>query len=231
MNNVQHISERCSSTFLNIVQKNLGDRLKPQKATKKDELRTRLVEAAEALMIERGLSNLKARDVTQAAGCSLGSLYNAVEDLDELVIRVNSRTLQRLGETLKSAVVVDASAKEIMHALAAAYVSFALENTALWSAIFSHRMPKGVTYPDWHEAEYPVLIAEIIAPLAQLRPDLTPEQLRLRAQTVFASVHGVVQLAVHGRFVGVPLDLLASEVDALVDAMTRGLDHVETHRA
>ncbi|KAG1647408.1 hypothetical protein GQR58_030623 [Nymphon striatum] len=88
-------------------------------------------------------------------------------------------------------------------------------------------LPAGSEVPDWHKADYPVLIAEIIAPLSLLRPDLPPDALQLRAQTLFASVHGVVQLAIHGRFVGAPLSMLKSEVAALVDAMTRGIHLVE----
>ena len=80
--------------------------------------------------------------------------------------------------------------------------------------------------PDWHQQEYGALIREIIAPLSALMPDLSPEDLRLRAQTLFASVHGVVQLSIHGRYVGTPSDLLPREVGALVNAMIHGL-----HRA
>ncbi|KAG1647407.1 hypothetical protein GQR58_030623 [Nymphon striatum] len=120
-----------------------------------------------------------------------------------------------------------ASPTDTMQALAATYVDFALDNTALWSAVFNHRLPAGSEVPDWHKADYPVLIAEIIAPLSLLRPDLPPDALQLRAQTLFASVHGVVQLAIHGRFVGAPLSMLKSEVAALVDAMTRGIHLVE----
>lgn len=190
---------------------------------KREDLRKRLIDAAESAIAEHGLRGLKARDVTARAGCALGGLYNAVEDLDQLVMLVNSRTLGRLGDSLKQAVPDNASPTETMQALAGTYVDFALENTALWSAVFNHRLPEGAEVPDWHKAEYPVLIAEIIAPLGQLRPDLSPDALKLRAQTLFASVHGVVQLAIHGRFVGAPLSALKSEVAALVDAMTRGI--------
>ncbi|MFP7675731.1 TetR/AcrR family transcriptional regulator [Marivita sp. S0852] len=195
-----------------------------KRAQKKEDLRNRMIDAAEEIISEKGLANLKARDVTAQAGCALGAIYTVVADLDELIMRVNSCTLSRLGVALHDALPKDASPKQTMHALAAAYVGFALENTTTWSAIFSHRLPEGTDVPEWHRAEYPVLIAEIIEPLSQLRPDLLPDQLRLRAQTVFAAVHGVVQLSIHGRFVGVPRDMLAAEVDALVDAMTRGLD-------
>lgn len=189
---------------------------------KREDLKNRIVDAAEETIAKKGLRGLKARDVTTKAGCALGALYNAVEDLDQLVMLVNSRTLARLGGALKGSVSAAATPEYAMQALAGAYVKFAMDNTSLWSAVFGHRLPEGASIPDWHTAEYPVLIEEIIAPLAQLRPDLSDDALKLRAQTLFASVHGVVQLAIHGRFVGVPLSSLPSEVEALVEAMTRG---------
>lgn len=190
--------------------------------TKREDLRNRLIKAAEAQIAEQGLKGLKARDVTSAAGCSLGALYNAVEDLDRLVILVNSRTLTRLGEALRQAVPQDASPAGTMQALALAYAEFAINNMRLWSAIFAHRLPEGVDIPDWHKVEHAVLIEQIIQPLSVMRPDLNGEMLRLRAQTMFAAVHGVVQLSFHGRHVGTPAEFLKSEVVALVDALTRG---------
>lgn len=194
---------------------------------KAQDLRTRLIDAAEAEIAEKGLRGLKARDVTARAGCSLGSLYTAVDDLDMLIIHVNSRTIARLGAALSQAAPTGATPVEAMQALAQTYVAFALRETRLWSAIFNHRLPEGREVPDWHKAEYPQLIQQIIGPLSHLRPDLPQDTLRLRAQTLFASVHGVVQLAIHGRFVGVPRDHLAAETRALVDAMTRGIHLVQ----
>ena len=194
---------------------------------KRDDLRVRLVDAAEARIAEQGLRGLKARDVTADAGCSLGTLYNVVQDLDRLVILVNSRTLGRLGEILREAVPDDATAAETIQSLARAYIEFAIDNSRLWSAIFFHRLPDDVEIPDWYQSEHAVLIEQIIAPLAEMRPDLGPDALRLRAQTMFAAVHGVVQLSFHGRFIGTPPEFLASEVEALVEALTRGIHLVK----
>lgn len=190
---------------------------------KRDDLRNRLIDAAEARISAQGLSGLKARDVTADAGCALGSLYNAVGDMVQLVMLVNSRTLGRLGAAMRESVAADAASSEIMQALARAYVDFAQNNTRLWSAIFLHRVPEGLEVPDWHKKEYAVLIEQLFAPLADMRPDLAPDALKLRSQTLFAAVHGVVQLSLHGRFVGTPPELLASEVSALVEAMARGI--------
>lgn len=186
-------------------------------------LRQRLIDAAEARIASGGLNGLKARDVTADAGCALGALYTAFEDLDRLILHVNSRTLARLGAALQASVVPGHGPRAVMAELAQGYVSFALGNFRLWAALFTHRLPEGIEAPDWHRAEHAVLIAQIIAPLSKLRPDLAGEALRQRALTVFAAVHGVVMLALTARFVATPRDQLPGEVAALVEAMTRGL--------
>jgi AcrR family transcriptional regulator len=193
---------------------------RPQ-SDRKTDLRARLIEAAEAEIAEKGLLGLKARDVTQRAGCALGAIYNAVADLDELVMRVNSRTLERLGRALAPASDAD-SPEAVTLALADAYAVFALENRRLWSALFEHRLPEGVEMPDWHRQEHKVLIARIVAPLQHLRPDLAVAEVRLRVRTLFGAVHGVVHLALQGRLVGVPEPLLRQEVAALVGALVLG---------
>ena len=188
---------------------------------RKTDLRTRLIDAAEAEIAAKGLLGLKARDVTQRAGCALGAIYNAVADLDELVMRVNSRTLERLGQALAPA--SGAGGPEaVTLALADAYAVFALANRRLWSALFEHRLPEGVDMPDWHRQDHEVLIARIVAPLQGLRPDLPDAEIRLRVRTLFGAVHGVVHLALQGRLVGVPEPLLRQEVAALVGALVLG---------
>lgn len=194
-----------------------------KREAKKEELKERLIHAAEVRIVNNGLAGLKARDVTSDAGCALGALYNAFEDLDRLILEVNSRTLKRLGSALRDSVPAGAGPVEVFQALAQAYVDFACDNTQAWSALFDHRLPEGVEMPDWHRQDHAVLIEQIIAPLAVMRPDLSPEARILRARTIFAAVHGVVRLAMEGRFVGVPRESLSSEVSALVTAMTRGL--------
>jgi AcrR family transcriptional regulator len=56
---------------------------------KREDLKERLTTAAEALIIEHGLGGLKARDVTEKAGCALGALYTAFPDIDHLIMAVN----------------------------------------------------------------------------------------------------------------------------------------------
>ena len=195
------------------------------RAEKRAELQEKLIAAAEGLIAEKGLLNLKAREVTGRAGCALGGLYNAFDDLDTLIVHVNSRTLVRLGAALKAAVPDGAAPEAPFQALAAAYVDFARGNRRLWSALFEHRLPdEDVDWPDWHMKNHAVLVEMIIGPLAQMRPDLPPDALLLRARTIFAAVHGVVHMSMQKSVVGVPRDLLAGEVEALVESLARGAE-------
>ena len=57
-------------------------------------------------------------------------------------------------------------------ALARAYLSFARDNRALWTALFEHRLQPGTAAPDWYLEEQAVLIQDLVAPLAVLRPEL-----------------------------------------------------------
>lgn len=210
---------------MNNVQETECRELRNNRETKRDALRTRLIDAAEEEISTLGLSGLKARNVTQKAGCALGALYNAVQDLDGLIILVNSKTIKRLGDKLNDAAQSATSPEQALQVLAATYVDFAMSDNNRWFAAFNHRLPNDQDLPDWHQAEYLELVKLLAAPLSKLLPALSEDALVLRAQTLFASVHGVVQLSLHGQFAGAPRDALPDEVKALVQALTTGLRH------
>lgn len=190
---------------------------------KREDLKSRLLNAATKRIESDGLSALRARDVTTDAGCSLGGLYTVFQDLDMLILAVNSRTLLRLGEKLKAAIEIQTSPEDKLVALAQAYLTFALENLPLWSAAFEHRMPQDWDVPDWHIEEHAVLIEHIIAPLGELQPNLDEAALALRARTLFSAVHGVVKLSLEDRFVAVQPSKLQTELSILVRLLTTGM--------
>ena len=201
--------------------------METQEKPGRDNLRHRLIDAAERRIAEQGLAGLKARQVTADAGCALGALYNAFDDLDDLILHVNARTLDRLAAAFDGARRGGETAEETMAVLARTYVRFAMENRLLWSAVFALALPEGRSAPDWYVVRYRALIDQIVGPLATLRPDLSPDELQLRARTLFAAVHGVVRLFLDARFLAVPQDRITPEVAALVKAMTQGLSAAE----
>lgn len=191
-----------------------------KRETKRAELRDRLIDAAETELIENGLSGLKARDITKRAGCALGAIYNVFDDLDMLVLELNSRTLKDLGTALAAAIPPTTSTPKMLQALAAAYTKFAIDHQRRWMALFEHRLPDGKDKPEKYRMEQTILIDAITPAIAKLWPGISEDELLLRARTTFAAVHGVVLLSLQKQFVGVPKKDLLSEVSALVDILT-----------
>ena len=55
------------------------------------------------MIAAKGLAGLKTRELARDIGCANGAVYNLVEDVDDLVLRVGSRTLARLDAALTAA--------------------------------------------------------------------------------------------------------------------------------
>ncbi|WP_152048714.1 TetR/AcrR family transcriptional regulator [Aureimonas psammosilenae] len=193
-----------------------------KQAERRETLRGRILEAAEARIVAGGIANLRAREIMADAGAALGGLYNVFADLDDVVLHVNSRTLARLGETLAAASGGAADPGAALRALALAYLGFAEGNRALWSALFDYRYGANRGIPDWHLAEQAVLLVHIVEPLRRLRPDWSEDFLQLRARTLFGAIHGIVAISLEERFVGLSGKDLATETADFVDVIVAG---------
>ncbi len=206
--------------FLNIVHANgVLALMSGKQEAKRVDLKRRLMEAADRQIGEHGVAALRARDITAAAGCALGGLYTAFEDLDDLILHVNSRTIADLGATLGEAAGRRGDPGDKLRALAQAYLGFARDHPNHWKALFDHRMPPGTEVPQWHLDEHVDLIAQVAGPVAVLRPDLNDDAIAVRARTFFAVVHGLVSITVEARFIGLPDGQLEREIDRVVDAL------------
>lgn len=192
-------------------------------AQRRSKLQERLLEAAREAITARGLSGLKARDLAAGAGCALGAIYTAFDDLDELILRVNVSTLERLGAALDAAL-AQAAPSEALLTLARAYLDFARREEPSWRALFEHRLAGGATAPDWYLETRDRLFSRLEAPLATILPQLDPASRAALARTLFSAVHGVVALGLEQKIVAMSPEALDREVDALVHLIAAGLE-------
>ncbi|HWZ38470.1 MAG TPA: TetR-like C-terminal domain-containing protein [Bradyrhizobium sp.] len=187
-------------------------------------LREALIEAAERAIAAKGLAGLRTRDLAEEIGIANGGVYNLVEDIDELILRVGSRTLARLDASLSLAEIGgQTSLRETLVRIAVAYCDFAAENLELWRALFEHRMQPGKIVPEWAISEQMELFRHIHKPLAALFPQRSSTQIGVTARSLFSAVHGMVALGLEQRLIAVPLDALRIEIATLVRAMIDGL--------
>ncbi len=173
---------------------------------RRQDLRTRLIELGEATIAAKGLAALKARPLAAQAGCSVGAIYNAFPDLHHLALAINGRTFQRLGAQVAGAVapLAQAPPRTRLVAMGLAYLDFANKNTAAWTALFDIDMAEGGEVPDWYMAALEELFDYIRTPVAELRPDLSAEDVEFLVRGLFSSIHGIVWLGLQKRISAVP---------------------------
>lgn len=198
-----------------------------KRQAKKTALKARLLDAARETIAAEGLGALRARDLAEKAGCATGSVYNVFADLDELIIHANAQTMAELGRALSAAGHQGDPAKKL-EGLALAYASFAQQHQKRWEALFEHRMADGGPSPEWFLESHTVLLDHIARPLLDLDPQLTDTQRKLRSRTYFAAVHGVVSIALQGRFLGLPREVLESELVVFVSQLASSM--IAPHR-
>jgi AcrR family transcriptional regulator len=199
-------------------------------AERRQSLRDALIDAAERTIATNGLDGLKARQLAAEVGCALGAIYNAVDDLDDLVLAVNTRTLaaleQAVGAGLGAEPNGDSSPQTAiahMIRMALAYLDFAAANTPRWRALFTHYLSKRRPVPDWYRAEQRRLFAFIERPLRALQPGLPSADALLLARSLFSAVHGIVILGLEDKLGIVPLEVQRAQLRIVVGAIGAGL--------
>ena len=191
---------------------------------RREKLRVSLIQAAEKSISAAGLAGLKTRELAREIGVANGAVYNLVEDMDELILRVGSRTLARLDAALTAAEADGPAApRETLIRIAVAYCDFATENLGLWRALFEHRMTPGKPVPEWAVSEQMDLFRHIYRPLAALFPKRSPADLGITARSLFSAVHGMVLLGLEQKLIAVPVEALRAEIAVIVRAIVKGL--------
>ncbi len=187
--------------------------------SRKEQLRDRIIDAAEEIIAARGLAALKAREAAARAGCSLGAIYTAFEDLDELILCIGARTLAQLEAALPAP---QAGGCDLQR-MALAYLAYARKEEPRWRALFEHRLPPEKPLPAWYAQERDRLFGLLETPLARLAPRERPEVLTQRARTLFSAVHGVVVLGLEEKLTPTPAQALEAQLTEFVATFRAGL--------
>src|SRR5260370_26012547 len=108
--------------------------------------------------------------------------------MDEMILGVGSRTLERLDAALIEAESEGpASASETLVRIALAYCDFAADNLQLWRALFEHRMAPNKPIPEWAIDQQMEMFRHIHLPLAVLLPTRSAQQRSVTARSLFSA--------------------------------------------
>ena len=186
----------------------------------REELTELAIDAALALIEADGLARFSARQVAARIGYTVGTLYNVFGSYDELLLRVNARTLDHWYEFLQTR--LKRGKTEPLRVLARGYVDYARTHHNRWIALFEHHGDKSKPLPGWYEER----IKRFFAMLEDTIPRSAGHdrrKVKRDSQVLWAGIHGISILSLTGR-----LDLVGAEsnemlVNALIDNYLKGL--------
>ncbi|MCU7904258.1 MAG: TetR/AcrR family transcriptional regulator [Candidatus Thiodiazotropha sp. (ex Epidulcina cf. delphinae)] len=162
----------------------------------KAEIEAMALEAAEGIIEKEGYSGLSARKVASAMGYTVGSLYFVFKNLDELVQRVNGRTLDQLYTTLAEGLDDCLVPQECLYALGFAYLDFATRHTHRWRMAFERR-PRNEGLPlEIHQDKMNRLFVLVGDQLQALATRHSNEEIALAARALWCGIHGIAILTI-----------------------------------
>lgn len=193
------------------------------------ELRTALLDAAEALVRERGADGWSLREASARVGVSSSAAYHHFASRDALVRALRRRVLAELGERLSEDVgraagpEVSADHQRRLVAVGRTYVQWAVEDPSVARLAFGAGAPAGDSTSDSATSPHPhdILDAELdrLVEVGGL-----PAAARPGADfVVWAAVHGLATLLVDGLARLDDPRAVAREAERVVRAVLTGL--------
>ncbi|CCQ72927.1 TetR/AcrR family transcriptional regulator [Magnetospira sp. QH-2] len=163
-----------------------------------EELRDLIVSTARRLALKEGLRGITSRGIAKSMGYSAGTLYNHFKDLDDIIMHLNSDTLDGLYQALADCD-RQGPPETVVIGLARRYIDFIVVNAALWSIVIEHRPPDQTLRPAFLEEKVARLLGLVEQGLAPLfSPAQRMEQQRA-ARVLWTGVYGVCALGIGGK--------------------------------
>jgi AcrR family transcriptional regulator len=186
------------------------------------QLRELILDAAQDIIQVQGLAGLSAREIARRIEYSPGTIYNMFENLDDVVLHVESRVLEALDQRL-SALLQDGNAAGRVTRLAQSYLAFTHENPRLWNLLFEHHMPAGADLPPWYQQKLEGLMGRVEEALAPLFPPGREPDRQRAARVLWAGVHGITSLSTADKLSVVTSESASRLIDDLVATYLAGL--------
>ncbi len=193
-----------------------------------DELRELILKSATELIEKGGLAALSAREIARAIGYSPGTLYNVFENLDDLVLTIEGRMLDRLSALLGAQSASSNPRERIFH-LAHAYLRFTHENPKLWNLLFEHHLPSDQQMPSWYQSKLEALMTLVEQALAPRMEGSSPDEVRRAARVLWAGVHGITSLSTADKLSTITTDTATPLVDDLLRTYLTGFEARRAH--
>ena len=188
-------------------------------ARRSDHTREELIEMAlsttERFLGNRPLGDISARQIAKEIGYTVGTLYTLFDNLADLQLQVNSRSLDALRQTCLTAGADEVDPTTRIKAYARAYVGFSRQNPHRWRAVFTRILPEEVPLPQWFDSRVGAMFEMLERPLRAIAPKKSDADIQDATRILWGSVHGITSLSLDDHLFNSQTDEMAM-TDALI---------------
>lgn len=189
----------------------------------RENLRNDLIEYARHLIHEEGLHGLTARRLANGVGCAVGSIYNVVTDLDDLLVEVHGLTLDSLYVAITEGRSENTDTEAQLLGLAERYIAFTETNRNLWLALFEHRLPAGRELPVWYLKKLSQLFEVVELVIDPLFSSNELANRRRTARILWSALHGICSLGLTNKLNLISTDTVSNLADEMIVTQLAGL--------
>lgn len=188
-----------------------------------EQLSNMILSAAKELLDEEGFQCISTRKIASRIGYSVGTLYNVFQNLDDIYIHLNGRTLDELIKTMDDALANKAFTQ--IKSISYAYIRFSVDHFNAWSLLFEYRFPDGLVTPKWYNEKIERLYSTVGKAVGHaLRID-DPQALKGYITVLWAGIHGICVLSTKGKLSRAGIEASNSQqlIDNFIDNYLNGV--------
>ena len=188
----------------------------------REELRELALAAAEHIVVEQGYEGLSARKVASAIGYTVGTLYLVFENLDELILHINARTLDRLHARMSESQSQCKDARDCLLQLGQVYIRFADDDPHRFAMVFAHRSSEDRGIPAWYQEKIARMFALVEEKLEPLAKQQTRDEITQASRALWGGVHGICILALSDNLGVAGVDSVQDLTQSLISNYLKG---------
>ena len=188
----------------------------------REELREMAITAAEQIVVEQGYEGLSARKVAAAIGYTVGTLYLVFENLDDLILHINARTLDRLHANMNASQTQCNDASDCLLQLGQVYIRFANDDPHRWAMVFEHRFSEDQVVPAWYQEKIARMFALVEEGLEPLAGQHTRNEITQTSRALWGGVHGICILALNDNLGVTGVDSVQDLTQTLITNYLKG---------
>ena len=197
----------------------------------REELKEIILENAWKIINKHGQEGLTARNLASQLGYAPGTIYNLFASMDELILTLNSKTMDLLLDhiTDESLYSNQNSTAHNLKQMAKSYIAFSDDFQPYWIMLFSQNLPESRKTLKWYKSK----LDQLFVPLENLLEPHFKSNIKKRqaSRILWSSVHGICLLQHSGKLALIDQDGSAENMACqLIDTFVNGLEYKANRR-